>query len=61
MEHDQSIGCLAGEDFEQLPGMVGTEEEDPVFMGGIAIAFAIARRMSSSASPWRRALPRNSA
>jgi hypothetical protein len=50
VEHDQSIGCLAGEDFEQLPGMVGTEEEDPVFMGGIAIAFPIARRMSSSAS-----------
>jgi hypothetical protein len=43
VEHDQPSGRLAGEDFEQLPGVVGTEEEDPVFMSGIfAIAFAMA-------------------
>ena len=43
VEHDQPFGHLTGEDFEQLPSVVGTEEEDPVFMSGIfAIAFAMA-------------------
>ena len=35
MEHDQPIGRLAGEDFQQLPGVVGADEEDSVVMGGI--------------------------
>ncbi|MHB1783200.1 MAG: hypothetical protein ACYCTE_11045 [Acidimicrobiales bacterium] len=36
MEHDQPFGRPTGEDFDQLPGVVGSEEEDPVLMGGIA-------------------------
>lgn len=36
MEHDQPIGRLAGDDFEWLAGVVGTEEEDPVLVDWIA-------------------------
>ena len=35
MENNQPIGRLAGEDFEQPPGMVGADEEDSVVMGRI--------------------------
>ena len=35
MEHGQPIGRLAGEDSQQLPGVVGADKKDSVVMGRI--------------------------